>query len=504
MRRIAGPPVTHELVIFYEVFYGSLTKREASVSSRRSLLHSLHLTRTAVILLVVVTTGSVLRILSVLETKVDHPIRGDSIDYFFYAYNLRHSGVYSRSTESYSHWNAAVPPDAFRSPGYPLFLTVFINGDPLYVFKGGEPNNDILVRITLSQAIISTVTLFGVFYVSRGFLPDALALGATALAALSPHLIVMNSYVLTETLFCALVVLLAYLLKLCHRGMALGLSGLIGIVLAAASLVRPTLEYFLLPLGVFILFSTGIRKGMRMVGMIVLGFSLLYGPWIARNLHTLGAAGDKGLMIGTLLHGMYPDFMYEDNPNTYGSPYRFDPHFAEFNRSLKTAVSEILRRFSMEPVAHLNWYLIGKPATFWSWNEVQGAGDAFVFPVEQTPYWDSPLFWATHGLMKFIHWPLVLFGAVGFVLAWVPKTRCRIEDQALFVLQAMALLLGYFTVLHMVGTPLPRYATPIRPVLFGVAMLPFSLWLRAKGLIHTRSLQARSISSKPKRRSRRS
>lgn len=474
------------------------------MSSQRSLLHNLRLTGPAVILLVIVAAGSVLRILSVLETKVDHPIRGDSIDYFFYAYNLRHSGVYSRSTESYSHWNAPVPPDAFRSPGYPIFLTAFVSGNPLNVFQEGKPNNDIVARITLTQAFISTATLLGVFYVCRGFLPDALALVATALAAFSPHLIVMNSYVLTETLFCALLVLLAYLLNSCRPGMPFWLGGLIGVVLAAASLVRPTLEYFLIPLLVFILFSMGVRKGMRMGGMIVLGFFLLFGPWITRNLRTLGVTGDKGIMIGTLLHGMYPDFTYDNNPDSYGSPYRFDPRVAEFNRSLKTLLGEIRRRFTDEPVAHFKWYLIGKPIAFWSWNEVQGAGDVFVFPVEQTPYWDSPLFLATHGLMKFIHWPVILLGLAGFFLAWSPMTKQRIDGQSLFALRVMALLLGYLTVLHMVGTPLPRYATPARPILFGVAMFPLSFWFSTKAMIHPGSHQAASRLSKPKRCSRRS
>lgn len=192
---------------------------QAFVNSRRSVLQYLLPVRTTTLLLVIVAAGSVLRTLSALETKVDHPIRGDSIDYFFYAYNLRHSAVYSRSTESYSHWNASVQPDAFRSPGYPFFLSAFVNGNPLYVFPGGEPNSTIVGRIILSQALISMATLLGVFYVCRGFLPVPLALVATSLTALSPHLIVMNSYVLTETLFCMLVVILAYMLNSCGPAM---------------------------------------------------------------------------------------------------------------------------------------------------------------------------------------------------------------------------------------------------------------------------------------------
>ncbi len=471
--------------------------------SRQSFLHSLHLTRPTVLLLVIVAAGFILRILSGLQTKVDHPIRGDSVDYFFYAYNRRHSGVYSRSTESFSHWNASVPPDAFRSPGYPLFLTPFINGDPSYVFQGGVPNIDIVTRIVLFQAFISTATLLGVFYVCRAFLQDSLALAATALTALSPHLIVMNSYVLTETLFCALVVLLSYLLKFCRPGMPLWLGGLIGVLLATASSVRPTLEYFLIPLLVFILVTTGFREGVRIAGMIVLGYSLLYGPWVARNRRTLGVTGDKGLMIATLLHGMYPDFMYDNNPDSYGSPYKFDPRVAEFNRSLGKILGEIRRRFSEEPVAHFKWYLIGKPIAFWSWNEIQGAGDVFVFPVEQSPYWNSSLYAATHALMKFIHWPVVLLGLAGSFMAWLPMTERRINGQSLFALRAMALLLWYFTLLHMVGTPLPRYASPARPILFGVALFPLSLWLRTKAVIHPRPYQAASKVGKPRHRSRR-
>ena len=69
--------------------------------------------------------GAALRLYVVNNTTVDTPYRVDAADYYNYAYNLRHYGVYSRDGRSVLKRHAAPVPDAVRSPGYPLFLTLF-------------------------------------------------------------------------------------------------------------------------------------------------------------------------------------------------------------------------------------------------------------------------------------------------------------------------------------------------------------------------------------------
>ncbi|NLI34712.1 MAG: hypothetical protein GX422_18310 [Deltaproteobacteria bacterium] len=144
------------------------------------------------ILLCIFLLGLSLRLFSAAETRVDTPIRADARDYYLYAYNLRHHHVYSKDAGPLKSPDATPAPDAVRQPGYPLFLTPFVDS---------LPSNEILGRIVISQALLSTLTLILSFFLYRSFLPVSLALGASLLTAISPHLIAANSYLLTEPPF---------------------------------------------------------------------------------------------------------------------------------------------------------------------------------------------------------------------------------------------------------------------------------------------------------------
>jgi hypothetical protein len=72
-------------------------------------------------------------------------------------------------------------------------------------------------------------------------------------------------------------------------------------------------------------------------------------------------AGTPGLLIATIQHGMYPDFMYQGRPESHGVPYRFDPDTARIASSLHSVLAELARRASGEPAKYLRWYLLGKP-----------------------------------------------------------------------------------------------------------------------------------------------
>ena len=64
-----------------------------------------------------------------LGTEVIEPIRGDALDYYHYAHNLRESGTYSR-TPATGVAGEVPPADAFRRPGYALFILPWIAHPP--------------------------------------------------------------------------------------------------------------------------------------------------------------------------------------------------------------------------------------------------------------------------------------------------------------------------------------------------------------------------------------
>jgi len=419
-----------------------------------------------IVLLVISSLALYLRLESVTETQVINPIRADAREYFNYAYNLRIKHVYSAAEINPDQPSAKVKPDSTRPPVYPLFLSLFVNG---------LPDRPMLGKILLSQAILSALTVAIAFIFFRGFLYEPWALFACFLTAIGPHLIVANSYLLTETLFCFLLVLFAWLASSVQEMPSPKILFVSGITLGLATLVRSSVQYFPLTMVFLLLFQFGWRRGSRSFMMLLFGFLLVLAPWLVRNLVVLHRPADRTLMINFLHHGMYPNFTYDHEPKSYGFPYRFDPRSAKIGEDVTSVLHEIAERFQRKPFDHFVWFFIGKPIAFWSWNIVQGMGDVFIYPVAASPYFDNKLFKLTHNFMYFLHWPLVCLGLLSSLLVWIPFFEREFSRQAVFVARFTSLLLLYFTILHMIGAPFPRYSVPLRPFLYGMALLPLQL-----------------------------
>ena len=137
------------------------------------------------ILISILVSGFYLRYESVLKTEVIKPLRADAGQYFMYAYNLRHKHTYSQELGDLKDLKAPVKPDAVRSPGYPLFLALFVDA---------LPNKKMINWILFSQVLISTLTILFTFLLFEKFLSPLWSLGIALLVALSPHLIVSNSW----------------------------------------------------------------------------------------------------------------------------------------------------------------------------------------------------------------------------------------------------------------------------------------------------------------------
>lgn len=418
------------------------------------------------LLVLIVLLAAQLRLQATFKTTVDTPIRADAADYFAYAYNLRHFGIYSRSKPD----GQSVPqPDAVRNPGYPLFLTVLMD-DP--------PSAGILLKITLVQALIGVAVTILAFVLARAFLPLLPALAAALFTAISPHLVNAGVYILSETLFTLCVIVLLCLLVrpgLENRPWVLLISGL---VLGICTLVRPTTLYFPFILAALFFLHWSKKTALRASLLIFLGVGLVYGPWMARNLMQFGYLSDPTLQIGTLHHGLYPDFMYQNDPASFGFPYRYDPRAQEIARSMESVTGEILARFSAEPGRYLRWYLLGKPYYLWSWDDVQGMGGSFVYPVTRSPYFESQFFAATYVFLRLLYWPLVILAAGFCIFVWLPSIRRILDPQPAFAAQLCAALLLYVTAIHMIGAPISRYSVPIQPELYIAALGTLYLLLR--------------------------
>lgn len=393
-------------------------------------------------------------------TSIDTRVRADSVQYIRYAWNLKHEGVYSRDTAAIVG-EGQPEPDAFRSPGYPLALVPLINR---------APNEAFYMRGRYLNFALFVATIGLAFFLFRSFMGYGFALAAAALTAISPHLVNAGAYLLTETLFAFMVAASLVALVWTVRRPGAWVALLAGSLVGYGSLVRPSLEFFPLLVLPFLWFQVSRDSRARVAAAFIVGFLVVMCSWGIRNWNATGQWSDSRLAVESLQHGSYPWLMYENDPDTYGVPYREDPNYESATQDLGSAVGEIFRKTSEQPARYLSWYALGKPVMLWQWHLLSETGDIFIYPVDQSPYYRLAPFQVTHWLMKHLHWPAVVLAALASFLVFVVPTGGWLGPERVKSARLVALLLIYMTALHMVAAPYPRYSIPIRPELYGMAV----------------------------------
>ncbi|WKJ90311.1 glycosyltransferase family 39 protein [Methylomonas montana] len=407
----------------------------------------------------------------VSQTSIDGLIRGDTKDYLAYAFNLKTYGVYSHIWPEAAA--AAPAPDALRAPGYPFLLSLFV---------GTDNETFPIAKVLFVQAALGVLTVIIYVLLYRRFLPTGWALAAGLMTAICPHLINASVYLLTESLFTFLLGAHLLILERAMRSAHFRWALLAGTLLALSFLVRPTSQYLILAYLAALLawFRYVPRPHWKCVAYLVLPVILAAGAWSARNVVETGRFSDPALTANFLQHGMYINMMYENHPETYGYPYRYDPANQEIEGNTGKILEIIGQKFQQEPRRYLAWLLIGKPIQFFSWNLTESVGDAFIFAPTYSPYFDQELFAITHTVAKAFHPFLMFLGVIG---ACIAIFQARKNTTAML----LAVVTFYFIAIHIIGAPFPRYSVPLRPISYGLAFFALHtatqhVWTRFKGI----------------------
>ena len=421
---------------------------------------------------------------AVQHTAVEGPLRADARVYFSYAYNLANHGVYSGERTWQAASTPAPPrPQALVTPGYPLFLAALHpRPTPTYVLK-----------VTRAQALMGMASVLLMFLVSRRFLPTGLAWVAGLLTALTPHLAVMSTYLLTESLFILMLFGSVLALVMALRAPSPRAAALAGLCWGLCALVRPTAQF--LPVLVFLAVcaTPRLRTHWRTAGLGLLAFCLVLAPWQLRKLTLPRDPTQPSLMVNFVNFGGYANFMYQERPETLGRPYAFDPDIAHTQRSLGNALAAIVQRAQDDPCRYLQWFLFGKAKYFLSWDNIDGVGDVFVYPVGRSPFMDDIRFAMVRASMHWLHWPLVLAGLLGVLLVWLKPAWTGLSDSGVLAARVVAGVFLYALAFHVVGAPLPRYGIPFRPLLFPLAMVALAAPWRWRSRRHSQRVRESQV-----------
>jgi len=401
------------------------------------------------------------------QLEIDSPIRADAKEYVVYGYNLFHHGIFSKEFPS-----AHPRPDSFRSPGYPMLIA-------LCSFIGGEQG---LYPVILSlQAVLSALLVPLTFLVGICIFSEAWAFVAALFVAISPHLISISGYVLTETLFgfCLLLSIFFFLRAYLFNSLLMYIFA--AFVFGLAYLTNETaffVPYLLISLVVFSKRSRVDEKTKvpwRNIFLFLMVFSLFPFSWVLRNNISLSSEVqlNSSRAISTLSHGAYPDFIYKTDQYRY-IPYCEDPMQPEFGSSLENFAIIFWERFKQRPWRYLSWYLFEKPYYFWSWDILQGQGDVFVYPVKTSLYHKSTLANITRVFMKGLH-PLILLLTLAGVLFFFYSRCYPLKNHYIHrdCIVFLFIILVYFTGLYTVFASWSRYSIPLRPELYLFALWSF-------------------------------
>lgn len=161
-------------------------------------------------------------------------------------------------------------PEYFRTPGYPLVLSV------IFLFGGG------LVSVTILQILLAGVSVVLTYLVGRRLVSEPIAIGAALLFAAVPTTFLASAMTLTEAVFVVLFLLAAYLsVTPPNTWKSLAQGMLLGVLI----LIRP-MFLFLYPIFLvyrLIVDRKAVFQALKHVALVLGVTCLIIFPWVLRN-----------------------------------------------------------------------------------------------------------------------------------------------------------------------------------------------------------------------------
>lgn len=343
---------------------------------------------------------------------IQYELNHDTLNYHNMANNFIEKGVLGYSTKG-----KAEVPNAYITPGYPLFLSAVYS-----VFGSTEAEDIYAVKVI--QAILSSLTILLVFLIGEKIMNKLVGIIAAIFMLLYPSFLVVSALHLTETLYTFLFILYLYLQITAFIKNKKWLHLITGLSFGIAVMVRPAIFPMFI---VIYLYKIIIEKDKKNTFISMLfflaGLLTVMLPWWIRNYVLFG----KIILLCTqtgnpLIAGAYPP---EFAPRAY-------PPIEE---QLSAAINAILTGFREHPKEYIKWFTIDKLNLIFK----------NVYLIDFLPKLKP---------MIILHYFCVILGGIGIFAGTLSKNARIIAAYAIMTIGVQLLFV-----------PESRYAFPIMPML---------------------------------------
>jgi 4-amino-4-deoxy-L-arabinose transferase-like glycosyltransferase len=375
---------------------------------------------------------------------------GDSVSYWTLAESIADGKAYQYGSE-----NALI----FRTPLYPLLLAPFTIID--------NPSHAVLAARFLG-CLLGTIAVALIYRATRYCCSPLAARSAALLAACYPGAIGMSVFILSEAIFCPLMI--ASLDQLCraidrHRWDRWGWAG---ILIGLATLARPSWILWPIAFALTVVLLAVCQPRRRMANLpslatglfiMALAMALTLAPWWYRNYTVSGRFVLTTLQVGASLY----DGLHETATGGSDENMNFVDQFAQRQRE------EDLQSAS-KPVDSFEYRLdrrMREESFRWAW---ANRGDFLRLALLKLQRTWSPLPQAPQLSNRFIRWSeaIAYLGIVG--LASIGLLLPLVREYRLWI---YALPIAYFAAIHAVFVGSVRYRQPAvlaACVLAGIAL----------------------------------
>lgn len=386
----------------------------------------------------IMLVGLAIRVAYVLLT-LDQPLRGDAPEYHLQGSFLA-DGKWFWSTTPYGIEH----PSLWKAPGYVLWVGGW------YALRGA-PDPDV---VRLAQAFIGPLVIGLTFLIGRRLFSPAVGLAAAGVVAIYPFTWQFEVLLYSEAL--ALPLTLLVLLLVLDREPSLGRAVVVGALMGAGLLLRPSAVFLFGGIAVSWLLIAGLRRGAGLTAVALAVAVICVAPWTYRNYVVDGGFVPISVQDAALF-GTFNDDAANDPTNPYvwrPSNSRdadlFDPEDPLRDSELRAELQERSRAYIREHPASV------AEAFFWNglsrlW-DIRRPARALVDPRfegrTQVP------------------------SAVGLAMYWVLlalalATLWRIRRRRQLVLPVLALALAASVVF--IGDAGTRYRAPLEPLIVVLA-----------------------------------